>query len=124
LLDLPCGLEFARACDNVKHDIIVVHLCVITYYLLLIFSIFSYRNTFNILNAFTILGLNALHFSNTIHQQPHYKNYNCLSMSKLNINDLLSSLNHGQSQHQLPRFVETVVNDKNKKINTLTKKQE
>lgn len=45
-------------------------------------------------------------------------------MSKLNINDLLSSLNHGQSQHQLPRFVETVVNDKNKKINTLTKKQE
>ena len=47
-------------------------------------------------------------------------------MSRLNINDLLSSLqNTGTKQdHPLPNFVEKVVADKNRKINVLSKQQE
>ena len=55
-------------------------------------------------------------------------------MSKLNINDLLTSLAKPASTSKkgqqistalpIPKFVESVVNDKNKKINVMSRKQE
>lgn len=47
-------------------------------------------------------------------------------MSRLNINDLLSSLQNTETKqdHPLPNFVEKVVADKNRKINVLSKQQE
>jgi hypothetical protein len=47
-------------------------------------------------------------------------------MSKLSINDLLSSLQKAKPQEEQPtsQFVEKVIRDKNKKINALSKKQE
>lgn len=53
-------------------------------------------------------------------------------MSKLNINDLLTSLskpstskveNNTNSNLQIPKFVENVVKDKDKKINVMSRKQ-
>lgn len=46
-------------------------------------------------------------------------------MSKLNINDLLANLQKAEKKEDIavPKFVESVVKDKNKKINVMTKKQ-